>query len=125
MKKSITLAALLLALGTSVFAATPAKSTVSNSKDEVSFVPLKSDNGFGIRVDKETAGKSIVIFYDNDHNIIFKDLLSKGTSAQKGYVLSDLDYGDYTVEVVSKNQTIKKQLHVYNDGTVKSFFFMQ
>jgi hypothetical protein len=124
MKKSIALAALLLVIGTSVFAAAPAKSTGS-SQDEISFVPLKSDNGFGVQIEKETAGKSIVIISDNDGNVIFKDLLSKGASGTKGYIISSLEYGDYTVEVVSNKQTVKKQLHVYDDGTTKSYFFMQ
>lgn len=123
MKKSIALAALLLVIGTSVFAAAPAKST--GSLDEISFIPLKSDAGFGVQIEKETAGKSVVIVYDNDGNVIFKDLLSKGASGTKGYLISSLEYGDYTVEVVSNKQTVKKQLHVYDDGTAKSYFFMQ
>ena len=85
----------------------------------------KADNGFGVKIDKETAGKSIVIVYDNDHNVIFKDLLSKGASGEKGYLVDALDYGDYTVEVVSNKQTVTKQLHVYDDGQTKSYFFMQ
>jgi len=58
MKKSIALAALLVALGTSVFAATTVK-TGDKSTDEISFVQLKTDNGFGVKIDKETAGKSV------------------------------------------------------------------
>jgi hypothetical protein len=124
MKKSITLAALLLVLGTSVFAAAPAK-TGNKSQDEISFVPLKSDNGFGVKIDKETAGKSIVIISDNEGNVLFKDLLSKGASGTKGYMIDNLDYGDYTVEVYSKSRAVKKQLHIYDDGQAKSYFFMQ
>ena len=124
MKKSIALAALLLVIGTSVFAAAPAKPTGS-SQDQIAFVPLKSDDGFGVQIEKETAGKSFVIIYDNNGDVIFKDLLSKGASGTRGYIISSLEYGDYTVEVVSNKQTVKKQLHVYNDGTAKSFFFMQ
>ena len=124
MKKSITLAALLLVIGTSVFAAAPAKLT-STSQDEVSFVPLKSDNGFGVQINKETAKKSIVIVYDNEGNVLFKDLLSKGASGTKGYLIDNLEYGNYTVEVYSKNQAVKKQLHIYDDGAAKSYFFMQ
>jgi hypothetical protein len=124
MKKSITLAALLLVIGTSVFAAAPTR-TGNNLQDEISFVPLKSDNGFGVRIDKEVAGKSIVIVYDKEGNVLFKDLLSKGASGTKGYLIDNLDYGDYTVEVYSKSQTVKKQLHIYDDGQAKSYFFMQ
>jgi hypothetical protein len=126
MKKSITLAALLLVIGTGVFAAAPAKSSGHNSQDEISFVPLKSDNGFGIKIDKEVAGKSIVIIYDNEGTILFKDLLSKGASGTKGYLINNLEYGDYTVEVFSKGQVVKKQMHIYDDGgQAKSYFFFQ
>lgn len=122
MKKSIALAALLLALGTTVFAA---EKTTAKSTDQVSFVPLKSDNGFGVNVNKQEAGKSIVIVYDNDNNVVFKDLLSKDASAQKGYIVTELQEGNYTVEVSSKGQSVKKQMHVYDDGQGKSYFFFQ
>jgi hypothetical protein len=126
MKKSITLAALLLVLGTSVFAAAaPAKTKSNNLMDEITFVPLKSDRGFGIKVDKLAPGKSIVMIYDNDRNPVFKDVLSKGTSGQKNYILTSLENGDYTVEVRSNDQIVKKQLHVYDEGQTKTYFFVQ
>jgi hypothetical protein len=124
MKKSITLAALLLVIGTSVFAAAP-KTKKSDAKDQIAFVQLKSDNAFGVAIDKVTAGKSTVIVYDNEHNVIFKDLLSKGESGTKGYLVSSLETGDYTVEVVSKGQSVKKQMHVYDDGEAIAYFFYQ
>ena len=123
MKKSIAFAALLLALGTSVFAAVPAVANSSKS-DEISFASLPSDKGFAVKVSKEEAGKSMVIIYDKDSNVIFKDLLSKGTDAQKGYIVSSLENGDYTVEVVSAKKTVTKQLHVYDEGQKKSYIFI-
>ena len=125
MKKSITLAALLLIIGSSVFAAIPANLKTHDLKDEVSFVPLKSDNGFGIKIAKDAPGKSVVIVYDDSHNVIFKDLLSKDARGEKGYLINSLDYGDYTVEVVSNKQSTKKVMHVFDDGTTKSYFFFQ
>ena len=125
MKKSITLAALLLVIGTSVFAAAPGKLTGSGSQDEIAFVQLNTDDGFGVRIDKEVAGKAFVIISDNEGNVLFKDVLSKGASNTKAYLINNLDYGDYTVEVYSKDQVVKKQLHIYDDGQAKSFFFMQ
>ena len=125
MKKSITLAALLIALGTSVFAATAAKSKDNSAEETASFVQLKSENGFGVQVNKETAGKSIVIVYDNDKNVIFKDMVSKNATGQKNYMITSLETGDYTVEVVSNGQSQKKQMHVYEDGDAKSYFFYQ
>ena len=124
MKKSIALTALLAVLATSIFAATPAKSGGSNT-DEISFVQMKKDNAFGVKIDKETAGKAVVIVYDDASNVIFKDVLSKGESGEKSYLITSLETGDYTVEVVSKGQTAKKHMHVYEDGDAKSYFFYQ
>jgi hypothetical protein len=123
MKKSITLAALLLALGTSVFAA-PAKSTNDGAKDEIAFTQLKKDNGFGVQINKEEAGKAMVLIYDDSHNLIYKDLL-KGASIEKGYLITSLETGDYTVEIYSKGQSVTQKMHVYDEGDSKSYFFYQ
>jgi hypothetical protein len=125
MKKSITLAAILLALGTSVFAALPAKTKAPVSSDEISFFGLKADNGFAVKINKQEAGKSIVMILDKDKNVVFKDLVSKGASAEKGYIVTGLENGDYTVEVTTNKQVVKKQMHVYSDGVNKSYFFIQ
>jgi len=124
MKKSIALAALLLALGTSVFAATTVKMD-GNKSNEISFVALKSDAGFGIKIDKQEAGKSFVMIYDQDGNTLFKDNMTKATSVEKAYNISKLEVGDYSVEVVSNGKSVKKQMHVYEDNDSKSYFFYQ
>lgn len=121
MKKSIAFAALLAVLGTSVFAAAPSKVKAQKADETVSFSALKNDSGFGV----STAEKSTVIFYDQDNNVIFKDRLSKGAPAEKGYIVTGLDNGTYTVEVKTGNNIVKKQLHVYEDEGSKSYFFMQ
>ena len=117
MKKTIALAALILGLGTSVFAAVPAKSKA----EKVSFTSLKDDKGFGVSVE---AGKSIVMFYDANNNVIFKDVLSKGGAAVKGYIVTSLEDGDYTVEVKTGKDVVTKQMHVYDDGQAKSYIFV-
>jgi len=122
MKKTIALAALILGLGTSVFAATPAKSKAPKAGERVSFTTLKNDKGFGVSVE---AGKSVVIISDNDGNVIFKDVLSKGGAAVKGYVITELQTGDYKVEVKAGDNVVTKQMHVYDDGQNKSYFFAQ
>jgi len=121
MKKLINLGVLFLLLGTSAFAAIPAKSKapIAKPNEQVSFIPLRLKSGFAIMVNKLEPGKSVVIFYDNDQNVIFKDVLTKGTKAEKKYILSSLDDGDYTVEVYSKNHDIKTQFSVYNRGERK------
>lgn len=124
MKKSITVLALLLAIGTSVFAAAPAKTDGTNPQ-KIAFVPLSSDRGFSVQINKQEAGKSFVMIYDKDGTTLFKDFMSKGTSIEKGYNISGLDNGDYTVEVVSNNQSVKKHLHVYDEDDKKTYMFIQ
>ncbi len=122
MKKTIAIASLILGLGTSVFAASPAKPKVTSEDASVSFSSLNNKVGFGVKVDAE---KSTVIVYDADHNVIFKDKLSKGLPTEKGYIINGLDYGDYTVEVKTENADVVKQLHVYDNGQGKDWFFIQ
>jgi len=118
MKKTIAIAALILGLGTSVFAATEDRKTNTS----VSFTSLKDDKGFGVKV---AAEKSVIIIYDNDKNVIFKDLITKGLPTEKGYNIMALDNGDYTVEVKTETGLVTKHMHVYDDGRSKSYFFIQ
>jgi len=124
MKKSIALAALLLALGTSVFAATPAKSDEGKS-NQIAFVPLSTDRGFGVVIDKQEAGKSFVMIYDKQGTLLYKDYLTKGTNVEKNYNISGLDNGDYTVEVVSNKESVTKHLKVYDEDDKKTYMFIQ
>jgi len=121
MKKSINWIALFLLLGTGAFAAAPAKAKNYHAKPavKVSFIPLRLKSGFAVMVDKQEPGKSMVIIYDNDQNVVFKDVLTKETRAEKKYILSYLDDGNYTVEVFSKNHDIKTPFRVYNRGEHK------
>lgn len=118
MKKTIAIAALILGIGTSVFAAPKA----TKADAGVSFTSLKNDKGFGVKV---AAEKSVIIFYDNEHNVIFKDLVSKGLPAEKGYNISALDNGDYKVEVKTESGSVSKRIHVYEVDGAKSYFFFQ
>ena len=117
MKKSITLAALFLLLGIGAFASTPTKSNhKTDMHNQVSLIPLHHSRGFAVMVDKALPGKSVVIFYDNDNNVIFTDRLTKGTRAEKKYMLGELDNGTYTVEVYSKGHDVKTKFYIYNKG---------
>ena len=122
MKKSITLAAILVALSASVFAAGSSKSGAANTNSAISFTSSSDDKGFAVTVDAE---KTVVMIYDQDNNVIFKDLVSKGLPTEKSYNVTGLDNGDYTVEVKTENGDVKKQMHVYDDGQSKSYFFVQ
>lgn len=121
MKKSINWVVLFLLLGASAFATIPAKFKSHNAKlnDKVSFIPLRLKSGFAVMVNKQEPGKSMVLIYDSDKNVVFKDLLTNKTKAEKKYILSYLDNGDYTVEVFSKNHDVKTQFSVYNRGERK------
>jgi hypothetical protein len=119
MKKSITLAALFLFLGIGAFASTPTKSKAkakTNMHNQVSLIPLRHSRGFAVMVDKALPGKSMVIVYDSDQNVLFKDRLTKGTRAEKKYMLGELDNGTYTVEVYSKGHDVKTKFYIYNKG---------
>jgi len=108
-------------LGAGVCATASAKSRNHDMKprEVVSLIPLHYQKGFAVRVDKQDAGKSMVIIYDQDGTAVFKDMLTKGTVAEKKYILSNLDNGDYTVEVFSKNHDIQTQFFVYHAGQKK------
>jgi hypothetical protein len=121
MKKTITIAALLLIAGTSVFAA-PGKPKAVKTNNTVSFTTPVKENIFSVKVEAE---KSVVIIYDQDGNGIFKDQVSKGLPAEKSYNVSNLANGDYTVEIKSEKSDVKKQMHVYDNGQGKSYLFIQ
>jgi hypothetical protein len=106
MKNSLKLIVLFLLLGTGVFAKTP-KSRNIKSNEKVSIIPLHLKSGFAVMVNKLEPGKSMVILYDDNHNVVFKDMLTNETKAEKKYNLSYLNEGNYTLEVSSKNHDTK------------------
>src|SRR3569833_1596429 len=119
MKKTFAIAALILVAVTSVFAA-PVKAVKANNT--VSFIEPAKENTFAVKVAAEIA---VVIIYDQDGNAIYKDLNSKGQPTKKSYNVSNLDNGNYTVEIKSEKSDIKKQMHVYDNGQGKSYLFIQ
>jgi hypothetical protein len=121
MKKIITIAAIILVAGTSVFAA-PNKAKAPKAKPTVSFTAVQSENAFGVKAEAE---KTVVIIYDQDGNAMFKDVVTKGLPTEKSYNVSALETGDYTVEIKSEKSDVKKQMHVYDNGQGKSYLFVQ
>jgi hypothetical protein len=67
-------------------------------------------------VDKAMPGKSVVIINDDSGNTVFKDCLTKGTLAEKKYLLRELNNGKYTVEIYAKGHDIKTNFYIYNNG---------
>jgi hypothetical protein len=124
MKASIKLAALFLLASTGLFAATPATKAhrvILPATDAVVFSTLSASRGIAVSVGKNEPGKAIVVIYDNDKNVLRKDVLASG-GVERGYVLNTLENGDYTIEVTTSNHVVKKAIHVYNEGENKMFF---
>jgi len=119
MKNSIKLTALFLLASAGLFAAVPAK-TVKADAPSVTISTLASNKGIAV---KAAEAKSIVMIYDQDKNVLRKDVLAANGS--KGYVLSGLENGDYTMEVTSNKQTVKKNIHVYNEDKTKTFIVQE
>lgn len=118
MKKSIALLALVLSVSTSVFAKAPVD-------DLITINPLRTALGVGISVNAVDASKSIVKVYNADGTVHFIDKLANKGTAAKAYLLTNLEEGNYTIEVVTKGQTVKKQIHVYDEDGKKTFFIFQ
>ena len=127
MKNSIKLTALFLLASVSVFAGPPSiiKRSAISSKNAITFSSLPSHNGVGIKVDRTEPGKAIVMVYDQDGNVILKDGLSTNKTMEKGYILNQLDNGNYNIEVTSNNLTVKKAVHVYDEDGTKEFIVQQ
>ncbi|MBD1391543.1 hypothetical protein [Mucilaginibacter glaciei] len=119
MKKSITLLALILTLSSALFAKT------TPADELITINPLRTALGVGISVNANDASRSVVRIYNADNTIQFIDQLAKKGTAAKAYILKDLEDGNYTIEVATKNQVVKKQIHVYNEDGKKSFFIFQ
>jgi hypothetical protein len=121
MKKSITLLALFLA-STVAFAQAPAD-------DNISIIPSQKSLSIGVSVENEDAGKSVVTFYDEDDNVgnfaMFKDKLASKGVAAKAYLLNELETGNYTIEVISDKQVVKKRICVYDEAGKKTYFIYQ
>ena len=120
MKNTIKLTALALLLSAGLFTATSAKANVIASPVSANVVTV-SAKGVIVKLDNSTAAKAIVMIYDNDGNVIRKDILSSNKGLEKAYILNQLDYGDYTLEVTSNKQVVKKAIHVYDEGKTKTF----
>jgi hypothetical protein len=123
MKNSIKLAALFLLASTGLFASASAKTlgTASSTTDMVSFTSLPTQDGVAVKVEKALPGNAIVIIYDADGNMLRKDVTSGTKTLEKGYVFNQLENGDYTIEVTTDKQVVKKQIHVYDENETKTF----
>jgi Rieske Fe-S protein len=122
MKNSIKLTALLLLFGTGLFAAVPAKHAdpkTTSIKSMVRFSLMPSKRGIEIKVKNDAPGKAMVIIYDWNNDVVWKDALTQKKGMDKAFNLSQLDNGNYTIEVMLDKQVVEKTAHVYYRGDTK------
>lgn len=121
MKTSIKLAALflLMFLGTGAFASIHIKSyhKAKHTTSQVSLVPLKHSRGFAIMIDQNMPGSSIVMISDINGDVFFKHRLQNGMRNETKYLTTQLEEGQYTVEVYSKDRDVKTKFYIYNNGS--------
>ncbi|HEX8019464.1 hypothetical protein [Mucilaginibacter sp.] len=130
MKTSIKLSALFFLLSAGVFATTAAKAAdvtdvTPKAKEVVSFRALDHDRGVKLTIAKSDKGRAFVRVYSKQNELLLKDVVSTKTDVERGYVLTNLEDGDYIMEVKTDNQVVKKTLHVYEENDQKTFFIYQ
>src|SRR5258708_5798224 len=111
MKNSLRLLALFLLASTGIFAAVPVKHTTTKASpisNMVTFSTLPSNRGIEIKLKNDAPGKAIVMIYNWNNDVVWKDALSPKKSMDKAYVLSYLDNGNYTIEVTLNKQMVRK-----------------
>jgi len=128
MKTNIKSSALIIALAllsTGAFAATKSNEGPEVPQDQVIFTAVSQDQEVGVIIHQAEAAKAAVTIYDAAGNVMLKDVLSKKEEvAKKGYDLTQLAEGDYTIKVTSNKVETKKLVHVYSDeNDQKAFFF--
>jgi hypothetical protein len=124
MKKTIKLAALFL-LASATFATVASAKGTAPSNDQITFSSLPSQRGVEIKVSSTAPSKAIVMVYDANNNIIFKDAMPAYKAVQKGYILDQLENGDYTIVVSENKSVVKKEVHVYDEYNTKTFIVKQ
>jgi hypothetical protein len=128
MKKSIKLTALALLLSAGVFAATPKKTaghTHTGMGDHIVFYTLPSQSGIDLRVKKMNMQPTMVVIRDNNGNVLWRDVMKGNKDIRRGYNLTQLDDGDYSIEITSGQEVFKRNIHIYNEGHVRSFIVEQ
>ena len=122
MKKKFSLSALLIFAAAGLFAAAPVKPVHGNDpsiKSMIKFAQLPTKRGIEIKLAPDAPGKAVVLIYDWDNDIVWKDALSPKKGMDRAFNLSQLDNGNYTVEVMLNKQMVKKTAHVYYKGDTK------
>jgi hypothetical protein len=106
-------------LGTGAFASIHVKSyhKANRTASQVSLVPLKHSRGFAIMVDNKMPGSSLVMISDINGDVFFKRRVQNGMRNETKFLTTQLEDGQYTVEVYSKNHDVKTNFYIYNNGS--------
>lgn len=124
MKNHIKITALLVLMSAGVYAASPVKGE-KFPKAEITFSAMPANRVIDVKVNNEKIGKAVVIVYDADGRVLFKNAMRKRKSMERGYVLNQLENGDYTIEVAAGKQSVKKYVHVFDRDQKKVFLIRQ
>jgi len=91
----------------------------------VLFTSLDKEHGVQVIVHKADQAKASVKIYDEAGSLLVSDVLSKKEAVSlKGYDLTQLEDGDYTIQVTANKEVTNRIVHVYNDeNNQRSFFF--
>lgn len=70
-----------------------------------------------INIVHATAGNSVITVYDADGNVVLKDKFAiDADTISKTYLMTDLEAGDYTIEVSSNNKVVKQSIALSDDN---------
>jgi hypothetical protein len=118
MKKSIKLIAILLfvSICTVVMPGVQAKTinSIPPAKIVINISSLPSNVGVGVNIEKNTAGKAVIMIFDEYGNVLLKQVLPTGKGVEKDYILNKLDNGEYTIHVTSNKKEMEKDIRVFD-----------
>ena len=125
--KTIIAAAALALLSTGVFASNTnaAQRDTLITGGEISATLAYNSNSFEIDVNilHATEGNSIITVYDADGNVVMTDKFAIATdNISKTYLMTDLEAGNYTIEVTSNNKTVKQGVMLSEDNTDQQYY---
>jgi hypothetical protein len=130
MKTSIKLSALFFLLSAGVFATNAAQAKdntdlTPKAKQTVSYDLLDHDRGLKVTLAKSESGRTYVRFYNKDNQLLMKDVVNTKTDVSKGYVFSELDLGEYKLEITTDGKVTNETVRIYQDGDDKLFYIAQ
>ena len=96
MKKKLSLSALLIFAAAGLCAAVPVKPVKGNDptiKSMIKFAQLPTKRGIEIKLAPDAPGKAVVLIYNWNNDVVWKDALSPKKGMDRAFILSMLDNG--------------------------------